>query len=77
METTVDHIVVEPCPDGRWARQRNGTKRAASLHDTQAEAEAAARAQAKRMHTELVVKGTDGQILRRDSYGGDPSRRPA
>ncbi|MET0143315.1 MAG: DUF2188 domain-containing protein, partial [Ilumatobacteraceae bacterium] len=34
-------MVVEPRPDGRWARQRNGTERAASLHDTQAEAEAA------------------------------------
>ena len=34
-------------------------------------------AQAKRMHTELVVKGTDGQILRRDSYGGDPPDGPA
>ena len=76
METNVDHIVVEPRPDGRWARQRNGTKRAASLHDTQAEAEAAARAQAKRMHAELVVKGANGQIQRRDSYGGDPARRP-
>jgi Uncharacterized protein conserved in bacteria (DUF2188) len=76
MPRNVDHIVVEPRPDGRWARQRNGTKRAASLHDTQAEAEAAARAQAKRWHAELVIKGTDGRILRRDSYGGDPPRRP-
>ncbi|MET0143609.1 MAG: DUF2188 domain-containing protein, partial [Ilumatobacteraceae bacterium] len=40
-DTNVDHMVVEPRPDGRWARQRNGTERAASLHDTQAEAEAA------------------------------------
>jgi Uncharacterized protein conserved in bacteria (DUF2188) len=76
MDTNVDHIVVEPRPDGRWARQRNGTKRAASLHDTQAEAEAAARAQAKRWHAELVVKSENGQILRRDSYWGDPARRP-
>jgi hypothetical protein len=76
MKTNVDHIVVEPRPDGRWARQRNGTARAASLHDTQAEAEAAARAQAKRSHAELVVKGENGRILRRDSYGGDPARRP-
>jgi len=66
----------QPRPDGRWARQRNGTSRAASLHDTQAEAEEAARAQAKRMKTELVIKGRDGQIQRRDSYGGDPARRP-
>ena len=76
LETNVDHIVVEPRPDGRWARQRNGPKRAASLHAPQTEAEAAARAQAKRMHTELVIKGANGQILRRDRYGGDPARRP-
>jgi Uncharacterized protein conserved in bacteria (DUF2188) len=39
-------------------------------------AEAAARAQAKRWRAELVIKGANGQILRRDSYGGDPARRP-
>ena len=66
------HIVVEPRSDGRWARQKNGTQRAASLHDTQAAAETAARAQAKREKTELVVKGRDGRIQRRDSYGNDP-----
>jgi Uncharacterized protein conserved in bacteria (DUF2188) len=76
MQTKVDHIVVEPRRDGRWARQRNGTTRAASLHDRQAEAEAAARAQAERMHAELVVNGADGRILRRDSHGRDPARRP-
>ena len=74
-ETNVDHIGVEPRPDGRRARQRNGTKRAGSLHDTQAEAEEAARAQAKRMHAEFVIKGREGPIVRRDSYGGDPARR--
>ncbi len=67
-----EHIVVEPRPDGRWARQKNGTQRAASLHDTQATAEEAARAQARRERTELVVKGRDGRIQRRDSYGNDP-----
>jgi hypothetical protein len=71
---TKAHIVVEPRPDGRWARQKNGTQRAASLHDTQAGAERAARAQAKREHTELVVKGKDGRIQRRDSFGNDPRR---
>jgi hypothetical protein len=70
------HIVVEPRPDGRWARQKNGTRRAASLHSTQAEAEQAARAQARRERAEVVVKGRDGEILRRDSYGHDPRRRP-
>ncbi len=76
METNVDHIVVEPRPDGRWARQRNGTKRAASLHDTQAEAEEAARAQAKRMKAELVIKGRDGQIQRARQLRRRPRTTP-
>ncbi len=72
MATRKQHIVVEPRPDGRWARQKNGTQRAASLHNTQAAAERVARAQAQREGTELVVKGTDGRIQRRDSFGNDP-----
>jgi hypothetical protein len=75
MQRGKPEIVVEPRADGRWARQKNGTSRAASLHDTQAAAERAARAQAKREHTELVVKGRDGSIQRRDSFGKDPSFR--
>ncbi len=76
MATSKPNIVVEPRPDGRWARQKNGTRRAASLHDTQAVAEKAARAQAKRERAELVVKGRDGKIERRDSYGNDPRGVP-
>ena len=68
MATARPHIVVEPRPDGRRARQKNG---AASLHDTKEQAEQAARAQAKRERTELVVNGRDGTIQRRDSYGND------
>ena len=71
MPTARPQIVVEPRPDGRWARQKNGTKRAASLHATQADAERAAHAQARREGAELVVKGRDGQIQRRDSHGRD------
>lgn len=66
------NIVVEPRPDGTWARQKNGTLRAASLHTTQADAEKAARAQAQREGAELVIKGRDGRIQRRDSFGNDP-----
>jgi hypothetical protein len=72
MATTKPNIVVEPRPDGRWARQKDGSRRAASLHDTQAAAEKAERAQAKRERAELVVKGPDGKIQRRNSYGNDP-----
>ena len=69
------NIVVEPRPDGRWAAQRDGTQRASSLHNTQKQAESAARAIAKREGLELVVKGRDGSIQRRDSYGNDSSSR--
>lgn len=67
-------IEVEPRSDGKWARQKQGTGRAASVHETRAAAEEAARAQARRERTELIVKGRDGQIQRRDSYGNDPRR---
>ena len=68
-------ISVEPRPDGRWAVQRDGATRASSLHNTQKQAESAARATAKRDEVELVIKGRDGTIQRRDSFGNDPSRR--
>jgi hypothetical protein len=73
---TKQQIVVEPRPDGRWARQKNGTSRAASLHERQDDAIAAARAQARREHAELVVKDREGRIRSRDSYGNDRTDRP-
>jgi hypothetical protein len=76
MPSTKPSIVVEPRADGRWARQKNGSRRAASLHATQAGAEEAARAQAKRERAELVVKSKDGRNQRRNSYGSDPRRTP-
>jgi hypothetical protein len=64
-------IAVEPRPKG-WAVQTDGTKRAASLHATKADAVAAGRAQAQRQGAELVVKGKDGRIQSKDSHGNDP-----
>ena len=69
-------IEVEPRPGGRWARQKQGTTRAASVHDTQAAAIAAARAQAQREGAELIIKGEDGRIRARDSHGRDDPRKP-
>jgi hypothetical protein len=69
-------ITVEPRPDGRWAVQKDGTRRASGLYERQSDAEIRARAQAKREGAEVIVKGTDGRIQRRDSHGADdPSRR--
>ena len=69
-------IVVEPRPDGRWARQKNGTQRAASLHDTQAAAENVACTQAQRERAEVVVKRSRRKLQPRDSFGADPRHRP-
>ena len=66
-------VAVEPRPKG-WAVQTDGTKRAASLHDTKADAVAAARAQAQRKDAELVVKNRDGRIAQKDSHGKDSPR---
>lgn len=58
--------------DRRWAVAREGSQRASSVHDTQAEAEAAGRATARREQVEFYLHGRDGQIRERESYGHDP-----
>jgi Uncharacterized protein conserved in bacteria (DUF2188) len=68
-------VAVEPRPKG-WAVQRDGSQRASSLHETKAEAVEAARRQARRQKAELVIKGEDGRIQSKNSYGSDPRRSP-
>ena len=68
-------IAVEPRPGGRWAVQKNGTKRASKLFDTKIPAVALARAQAKREGAELIVKDQAGKIQSRDSHGRDRADR--
>jgi hypothetical protein len=65
-------VVVEPRPDGQWAVQRDRGQRASSVNDTQAQAERKARTIAQNQGAELVVKGRDGRIQRKDSHGRDP-----
>jgi hypothetical protein len=63
------HVV----PHGeRWATQREGASRAGSLHDTQAQAQAAARNTAIRERGEVIIHRPNGQIRDADSYGHDP-----
>ena len=64
-------ITVEPRPDGRWAVQKDHTSKPSRVFDRHSDAEARGRAQAKREGAELVVKGADGKIQRRDSHGAD------
>ena len=54
--------------DGEWANKRNDADRASSLHDTQKEAEQAAREQlANQGGGELITKGLDGKIRSKDT----------
>lgn len=58
--------------DKGWRVEVEGTARARSTHQTQAEARQAAREVARRTKTELLVHGRNGQIRERNTYGVDP-----
>ena len=68
-------VAVEPRPDGRWAVQTDGTKRADSLHDVKTDAVKRARALAESKKTELVIKDQRGRIQEKNSHGNDPRGR--
>ena len=64
------HVV----PDGdRWSVKRELGERASRVFDTQGEAEAFAKAMAKKEGGEVVIHGRDGKIRDSDSYGNDPN----
>jgi hypothetical protein len=67
-------ISVEPRPDGRWAVQKDGTKRASRVMDRKQDAVDRARLQARRGHAELVIKDQRGRIQSKDGHGHDPQR---
>jgi hypothetical protein len=58
--------------DGTWAVIGEGDARASSLHETQAEAIAAAKPIAINNQSELVIHGRDNLIRDKDSFGNDP-----
>jgi hypothetical protein len=63
------HVIeVSQRADGRWARQRQGSNRAVSLHASQAEAITAARRQAQREHCLLVVRDMTGAVEYQQSF---------
>ena len=67
---------VEPRPDGNWAVQRDGTKRAASLHDTKPKAIARAVALGKfaAPRGQVRIKDERGKIVDERTYGKDPRK---
>jgi len=62
--------------DGNWANKRNDAGKASSVHNTQREAEQAARQMlGNQGGGELTTKGRDGQIRSKDTIapGNDPN----
>ncbi len=56
--------------DGSWANKRNGASKASSLHNTQKEAEHAAKNMLLNQGGgELTTKGVDGKIRSKDTIG--------
>ena len=65
------NISVGPSGQGTWNVDRGGTT--ISRHRTQATAIDKATPIAKREQTDLIIKGRDGRIRSKDSYGPDPN----
>ena len=65
------NVFVGPHPDG-WAVKKQGNERASSVHPTKKEAVDAGRDAAKVEKSELVIRGRDGKIQDKDSFGPDP-----
>jgi hypothetical protein len=60
--------------NGGWQVRVEGTARARSMHNTQAEAAKAGRGVAQKNKSELLVHGRDGKIRERSTFGPDPRR---
>lgn len=58
--------------DGGWAVRGEGNSRASSTHQTQKGAIGAAREQAQKQGSEMIIHGRDGKIRERNTYGKDP-----
>jgi hypothetical protein len=58
-----------------WEVGRQGSPRAISTHRTQAMAVRKAKPLARRERTEFVLKGRNGRVRDRSSYGSDPRGR--
>lgn len=58
--------------DGKWETKREGADRASKVTDTQAEAWQHSKQRAADTKGEALLKGRDGKIRERNTYGKDP-----
>ena len=68
-------IEVRPAKGSGWEVARQGEASAATTYRTQREAAEAGRKMAKREQAEFVLKGRNGRVRDRSSYGNDPRGR--
>ena len=61
-----------PHEDGSWTVKKIGSSRAASVHNTQADAWREARRLARGQGSDAYLRGRDGKIRANNSYGNDP-----
>lgn len=66
------NVYVSPRKDGTTAVKKEGAKRASVVSGTKKEALQEGRKIAKKEQSELIVKGKDGKIQNKDSFGNDP-----
>ncbi|WP_417606395.1 DUF2188 domain-containing protein [Primorskyibacter flagellatus] len=59
-------------PDGKWESKREGASRASAVTETQAEAWEKSKDFARDRSGEAYLKGRDGLIRERNTYGHDP-----
>lgn len=58
--------------NGDWAVKREGSSKATALHGTQSEAWKDAKRRARGAEGEAFLKGKNGKIRSRNTYGEDP-----
>lgn len=58
--------------DGKWESKREGGERASKVTETQAEAWIHSKSKARELGGEAFLKGRDGKIRERNTYGKDP-----
>lgn len=69
------HVV--PSPRGGWAVRQSGASRATRTFETQHDAIAFARGEAKKSSGELYVHRPDGTVRDRASFAAEPQRLAA
>lgn len=70
---TINSYHVVPAPNGGWSVRKYGSDRATRHFETKEVAEAWARELSIKLKSELVIHKRDGTILRKDTFGNDPS----